>query len=99
MNAELEVFPDRSDPLVQEDRWELRGLCRQVDSELFYPEKGQSTREAKLVCSGCPVRSACLEFALSSDQRFGVWGGLSEKELRRLKARPVVSLTDLDGAA
>jgi WhiB family redox-sensing transcriptional regulator len=67
--------------------WEL-ALCRQVDPELFFPEKGGSTRDAKATCRGCPIRAECLEYALDNDERFGVWGGLSERERRRLKRGP-----------
>ena len=51
----------------------------------FFPEKGGSTREAKRVCRSCEVRAECLEFALENDERFGIWGGLSERERRRIK--------------
>jgi WhiB family redox-sensing transcriptional regulator len=50
---------------------------------------GGSTREAKKVCTTCDVRSECLEYALSNDERFGIWGGLSERERRRLKKRAI----------
>ena len=53
--------------------------------EAFFPEKGGSTREAKKICTGCEVRSECLSYALAHDERFGIWGGLSERERRRLK--------------
>lgn len=60
-------------------------LCAQVDiGDLFFPEKGGSSAEAKRVCSQCPTRAACLEWALLNDERYGVWGGLSERERRRL---------------
>ena len=65
--------------------WAERGLCAQTDPEAFFPEKGGSTREAKRVCAGCPVRLQCLEYALGNDERFGIWGGLSERERRRLR--------------
>ncbi|SLN01148.1 Sporulation regulatory protein WhiB [Brevibacterium yomogidense] len=65
--------------------WQDQALCAQTDPEAFFPEKGGSTREAKKVCSSCDVRSECLEYALSNDERFGIWGGLSERERRRLK--------------
>ena len=65
--------------------WQDRALCAQTDPEAFFPEKGGSTREAKRVCGGCEVRSECLDYALSNDERFGIWGGLSERERRRLK--------------
>ena len=74
---------------VQEE-WQDRALCAQTDPEAFFPEKGGSTREAKRICLGCEVRDECLEYALANDERFGIWGGLSERERRRLK-RGIVS--------
>lgn len=67
--------------------WQDQALCAQTDPEAFFPEKGGSTREAKRVCSTCDVRSECLEYALANDERFGIWGGLSERERRKLKKR------------
>ena len=69
--------------------WQDRALCAQTDPEAFFPEKGGSTREAKRICSGCEVRAECLEYALANDERFGIWGGLSERERRRLKREAV----------
>jgi len=69
--------------------WQERGLCAQTDPEAFFPEKGGSTREAKRICTGCEVRAECLEYALAHDERFGIWGGLSERERRKLKRRAV----------
>jgi WhiB family redox-sensing transcriptional regulator len=65
--------------------WQEQALCAQTDPEAFFPEKGGSTREAKRICIGCEVKGDCLEYALGSDERFGIWGGLSERERRRLK--------------
>jgi WhiB family redox-sensing transcriptional regulator len=69
--------------------WQDLALCAETDPEAFFPEKGGSTREAKKVCGGCEVRKDCLEYALASDQRFGIWGGLSERERRKLKRRAI----------
>ncbi|WP_304516321.1 WhiB family transcriptional regulator [Cellulomonas sp. JH27-2] len=69
--------------------WQERALCAQTDPEAFFPEKGGSTREAKKVCTGCDVKAECLEYALANDERFGIWGGLSERERRKLKRRVV----------
>ena len=69
----------------EEQDWQERALCAQTDPEAFFPEKGGSTREAKKICVGCEVRDECLEYALLHDERFGIWGGLSERERRRLK--------------
>jgi len=65
--------------------WQDQALCAEVDTEIFFPEKGGSTREAKQVCRGCEVRAQCLEYALERDERFGIWGGVSERERRHLK--------------
>jgi WhiB family redox-sensing transcriptional regulator len=69
----------------EEPDWQERALCAQTDPEAFFPEKGGSTREAKRICSGCDVRAECLDYALAHDERFGIWGGLSERERRRLR--------------
>jgi WhiB family redox-sensing transcriptional regulator len=69
--------------------WQERALCAQTDPEAFFPEKGGSTREAKKVCRACEVRAECLEYALQHDERFGIWGGLSERERRKLKRQAV----------
>ncbi|MDN3905301.1 WhiB family transcriptional regulator [Arthrobacter zhangbolii] len=69
--------------------WQADALCAQTDPEAFFPEKGGSTRDAKKVCAACNVRSQCLEYALANDERFGIWGGLSERERRRLRKQAV----------
>lgn len=65
--------------------WQASALCAQTDPEAFFPEKGGSTREAKRVCLACDVRAECLEWALNHEERFGIWGGMSERERRKLK--------------
>ncbi|WP_353112100.1 WhiB family transcriptional regulator [Microbacterium sp.] len=67
--------------------WQADALCAQTDPEAFFPEKGGSTRDAKRICGSCDVRGECLEYALNNDERFGIWGGLSERERRKLKRR------------
>lgn len=84
--AELEVLANLFDESEQQD-WQERALCAQTDPEAFFPEKGGSTREAKRICQGCEVKDECLEYALEHDERFGIWGGLSERERRRMKHR------------
>ena len=73
----------------EEQDWQERALCAQTDPEAFFPEKGGSTREAKRICQVCEVKADCLEYALAHDERFGIWGGLSERERRKLKKRAV----------
>jgi WhiB family transcriptional regulator, redox-sensing transcriptional regulator len=80
---------DVTGDLPEELAWQERALCAQTDPEAFFPEKGGSTREAKRVCRSCEVRAECLEYALENDERFGIWGGLSERERRRLKREAV----------
>lgn len=72
--------------IFTEDRsWQSRANCMGVDPDLFFPERGASTREAKEVCKGCVVRDECLEFALANSEKFGIWGGMSERERRRVR--------------
>ena len=72
---------DLENPLA----WQSDSLCAQTDPEAFFPEKGGSTRDAKKICTTCEVKAQCLEYALQNDERFGIWGGLSERERRRLR--------------
>ena len=72
---------------VAEPSWQDLALCAQTDPEAFFPEKGGSTKEAKRVCRACEVRAECLEYALGHNERFGIWGGMSERERRRLQRR------------
>jgi WhiB family redox-sensing transcriptional regulator len=67
------------------EEWMASGLCAQTDPEEFFPEKGGSSRVAKLICAGCEVRAECLEYALEQDERYGIWGGLSERERRAIR--------------
>lgn len=72
----------------EEDRrggwWDLAN-CLGVDPDLFFPERGASTKEAKEICRGCVVKKDCLEYALENGEKFGIWGGMSERERRRLR--------------
>jgi WhiB family redox-sensing transcriptional regulator len=71
--------------------WQSRANCMGVDPDLFFPERGASTREAKEVCRGCVVREDCLEYALANGEKFGIWGGLSERERRRVRRMRALS--------
>lgn len=67
--------------------WFTRAACIGVDPDLFFPDRGGPVAEAKAVCRSCPVCRDCLEFALAEPaERFGVWGGTSERERRRVRA-------------
>lgn len=73
--------------LAEQADWQEHALCAQTFPDAFFPEKGGSTREAKQVCLACEVKAQCLAYALENQERFGVWGGLSERERRRLQSR------------
>ena len=76
--------PTSADLDTIENDWRNQARCAEVDSEIFFPEKGGSTREAKKVCTGCEVRAECLQSALDGRELHGIWGGLSDRERRRL---------------
>lgn len=73
--------------LINREPWQAEGTCNQVDPEIFFPEKGQSTRDAKRVCANYPVTAECLEYALVNGERFGIFGGYSERERREMRRR------------
>jgi WhiB family redox-sensing transcriptional regulator len=64
--------------------WRQRAACQGIDAEVFYPSTEEEAEEAKGICSVCPVSQTCLEFALANREREGVWGGLNERERRRI---------------
>lgn len=66
------------------DDWRKHGLCQETDPEAFFPEKGESTKPAKRICAACEFKTPCLQYALDNGERFGVWGGYSERERRRM---------------
>jgi WhiB family redox-sensing transcriptional regulator len=76
-----------ADLLGNEPEWQESALCAQTDPEAFYPPEGDPGRNAKRICVRCEVRAECLEYALGSDERFGVWGGLSADERSKLRRR------------
>ena len=71
--------------LLQPVDWQGKARCAEVDPEIFFPERGGSSKAARAVCSNCEVRAQCLEYALNNKEQFGIWGGTSERERRRLR--------------
>lgn len=71
--------------LPDPEGWEADALCAQTDPEAFFPEKGGSTKAGKEICAMCEVTAKCLTYALEHDERFGIWGGLSERERRQMR--------------
>jgi hypothetical protein len=72
--------------------WMQDALCAQVGGDLWHPKVGESASPAKRVCLECPVREACLDWALRTKEPFGILGGFSERERRRLKRGEQVRL-------
>lgn len=71
--------------------WQDEANCVGVEPNVFFPERGASTREAKDICRGCVVRLDCLDYALTKGEKFGIWGGLSERERRRLRRQQALA--------
>jgi hypothetical protein len=64
--------------------WVTEGLCTQIDPDMWFPEKSQRRPLAVAICRGCPVQVECLTWALENDEHYGIWGGTTHLERRRL---------------
>lgn len=88
-------YPPRADSFgrvaIDTRSWQDYANCMGVDPDLFFPERGASVREAKEVCKSCVVREDCLEYALSNGETHGIWGGLSERERRRIRRQRAIA--------
>ena len=69
---------------MKSQTWRSQARCKGIDPDVFYPVVEEEVDEAKAICAECPVRLACLEFALAARERDGIWGGATEKERRRI---------------
>ncbi len=78
--------------------WQDFANCLGVDPDLFFPERGASSRAAKEVCRGCVVRADCLEYALENGEKFGIWGGMSERERRRFRRQRALAARAIEPA-
>ncbi len=67
--------------------WQAFARCKGVPAEVFYPLTDEEAEEPKAICAKCPVREACLEYAIAAREKDGVWGGLTDRERRRLIRR------------
>ena len=74
--------------------WQEDAACRAYENVVFFGDEGESELEkqaresrAKVVCRSCPVQEPCLEFAMETNQKYGIWGGLTDKERASLKRR------------
>ena len=67
--------------------WRDLASCAEADPDAFFPETGGSTRDARRVCAACPVAAQCLAYALEHEEPFGIWGGMTTSQRRRLLRR------------
>ena len=74
-----------------DSEWMGQGRCRDLDPAVFFPSDGIGVQAAQRICSECPVKGPCLEYALDNRVDHGVWGGTSERERRRILRRRRVS--------
>lgn len=75
-------------PVNEERPWMVFGSCRDRDPDIFFPETSRQAREAIAICNACPVRDECLEYSLEARERFGIWGGMTDKQRRQLLRQP-----------
>jgi WhiB family redox-sensing transcriptional regulator len=80
--------PDRS--------WMSQANCLGINPDLFFPERGESVTEAKAVCADCIVRNRCREYAITNNEKFGIWGGTSERERRRIRKQRMLNKDKVD---
>lgn len=73
--------------LERPNSWKERGLCWDTTDPRFFPDRGDSTKDVKIICRRCPVRAECEEYAIVEHMRSGIWGATSERE--RHKERQV----------
>lgn len=71
--------------VIQPEPWTVDALCAQVDPEVFFPEKPDGPALARQVCAACTVRVQCLEFALRTRPRHGIWAGTTERQRSQIK--------------
>lgn len=73
--------------LASQGDWAERGLCRETDGDLWFPAQGdhKASQAAKEICGWCPVKAQCADWALTSREQHGIWGGLAPKDRERLR--------------
>ena len=73
--------------------WMGRAVCADHPADVFFPDQGENdvAQQAKAICATCPVRVACLDYAVVTNQRFGIWGGLTEKQRRPFRRQHLKS--------
>lgn len=82
----LRVYTDNN---LAPEPWMVDSKCATTDPEIFFPAHGDrpATRRAVAICDTCDVRTQCLDYAMRTKQRFGVWGGMGRKQRELLRSR------------
>ena len=92
-DADPDIEPDSDEPTYSADifkwlmrpAWMKRAACRGLPAEQFHPKRGAATAHLKQLCSTCPVRHDCLDYAMINGEKYGIWGGKSERQRRALR--------------
>jgi WhiB family redox-sensing transcriptional regulator len=71
-------------PILEERPWAVFSACKTEEPSLFFASTRADERAALAICDTCTVADQCLEFALETRERFGVWGGTNERDRRKL---------------
>jgi len=81
------MIDDSADEVLIATRedWVGQAACRGIAASVFFTERGEMTAPAKAICAACPVTAECLDYALRTKQKFGIWGGKSERERRTMR--------------
>lgn len=88
------TFIDPAPVFTPRPAWHQHAACRGMDPDLFFPTRGEDVQQAQAVCRTCPVAEECLGFALQRGEKFGVWGGKSERARRRMRTRLFAARTE-----
>lgn len=72
---------------MSDDEWMVEGTCTTTDPEMFFSQQAPEIRAAVKICSECPVRVLCANYAINTNQEYGVWGGLTEVDRKQLRGK------------
>jgi len=79
------VRPGSVVQIVKVGRWTDRAACRGTDTEIFFPANADEEAEALSICATCPVRAQCLDYAVRNRETYGIWGGTTPEQRRRIR--------------
>lgn len=82
---------------VEEDSWRAEAVCRGTNPDLWYPEAGQHSLTARIACGECVVKPDCLQYALDTNEKHGIWGGVSERQRRRIRGMGITAVQYFEG--